>query len=129
MNADEKAGPIKLGAGSLRLSKDQVIVESKKVDDILKVYWESKNVPKAMDKVAKLANRSKRRFVKKEKVVHYIRMLAIDNLKASAIDELLAQNVDANVVIPSDGSSSHVNSCENFARHIPIVEKGNVTKR
>lgn len=46
MNADEKAGPIKLGAGSLRLSKDQVIVESKKVDDILKVYWESKNVRK-----------------------------------------------------------------------------------
>ena len=62
MNADEKAGPIKLGAGSLRLFKDQVIVESKKVDDILKVYWESKNVPKAMDKVAKLANRSKRRL-------------------------------------------------------------------
>ena len=77
-----------------------------------------------MDKAAKLTKRSKRQSVKK--VVQYIKMFAIDDLKASTIDELLAQNVDAKAIILSDGSSSHVNLDKNFAKHIPIVEKGNV---
>ena len=124
MDADEKTEPMKRGAGSQRQSKVLVIVESKAVDDILREYLESKNVLKAMDKAAKLAKRSKGQSVKK--VVHYIKMFAIDNLKASTIDELLAQNVDAKAVILSDGSSSHVNLDKNFAKHIPIVEKGNV---
>ena len=124
MDADEKTEPMKRGAGSQRQSKVLIIVESKAVDDILREYLESKNVLKAMDKAAKLAKRSKGQSVKK--VVHYIKMFAIDNLKASTIDELLAQNVDAKAVILSDGSSSHVNLDKNFAKHIPIVEKGNV---
>ena len=85
---------------------------------------ESKDIPTAMDKAAKLTKRSKRQSVKK--VVHYIKMFAIDDLKASTIDELLAQNVDAKAIILSDGSSSHVNLDKNFAKHIPIVEKGSV---
>ena len=84
-----------------------VIVESKAVDDVLKAYLESKDIPKAMDKAAKLTKRSKGQSVKK--VVHYIKMFAIDNLKASTIDELLAENVDAKAFILSNGSSSHVN--------------------
>jgi hypothetical protein len=67
-----------------------------------------------MDKAAKLTKRSKRQSVKKE--VHYIKMFAIDDLKASTIDELLAQNVDAKAIILSDGSSSHVNLDKNFAK-------------
>jgi hypothetical protein len=124
MEADEKAEPMKRGAGSQRQSKVLVIVESKAVDDILRAYLESKDIPTAMDKAAKLTKRSKRQSVKK--VVHYIKMFAIDDLKASTIDELLAQNVDAKAIILSDGSSSHVNLDKNFAKHIPIVEKGNV---
>ena len=124
MEADEKAEPMKRGAGSQRQSKVLVIVESKAVDDILRDYLKSKNVQKAMEKSAKLANQSKGYSVKK--VVHYIKMFAIDNMKASTIDELLAQNVDAKAVILSDGSSSHVNIEKNFAQHIPIIEKGNV---
>ena len=124
MDADEKAEPMKRGAGSQRHSKVLIIVESKAVDDILREYLESKNVQKAMEDVAKLAKRSKGQPVKK--VVHYIKMLAIENLKASTIDDLLAQNVDAKAVILSDGSSSHVNLDKNFAGHIQIVEKGNV---
>ena len=115
MDADEKTEPMKRGAGSQRQSKVLIIVESKAVDDILREYLESKNVLKAMDKAAKLAKKSKGQSVKK--VVHYIKMFAIDNLKASTIDELLAQNVDAKAVILSDGSSSHVNlkqECFNY---------------
>ncbi len=69
-----------------------------------------------MDKAAKLAKRSNTQSVKK--TVHYIKMFVIDNLKASTIDELLIQNVDAKAVIFSDGSSSHVNLNKNFAKHM-----------
>ena len=121
MDTDEKELPMKRGAGSQRQSKVLVIVESKAVDDILREYLESKNIPKAMGNAAKLSKRSKRQSVKK--VVHYIKMFAIDNLKASTIDELLAQSLDASAIIASDGSSSHVNLEKNFAKHIPLVEK------
>ena len=114
---------MKRGAGSQRQSKVLVIVESKAVDDILREYLESKNFPKAMDNAAKLAKRSKQQTVKK--VVHYIKMFAIENLKASTIDELLARSLDAGAIIVSDGASSHVNLEKNFAKHIPLVEKGN----
>ena len=50
MEADEKAEPMKRGAGSQRQSKVLVIVESKAVDDILRAYLESKDIPTAMDK-------------------------------------------------------------------------------
>ncbi len=123
MDAEGKSNPMKRGAGSQRQSKVLVIVESKAVDDILREYWESNNVPKTMEKAARLTTRSKGQSVKK--VIHYIKMFAIDNLKASTIDELLAQNVDAKAIILSDGSSSHVNLTKNFAKHISLVEKGN----
>ena len=123
MDVDEKERPMKRGAGSQRQSKVLVIVESKAVDDILREYLESKEVPKAMDNAAKIAKRARSQSVKK--VVHYIKMFAIDNLKASTIDKLLSQSLDASAVIFSDGSSSHVNLEKNFAKHIPLVEKGN----
>lgn len=123
IDADEKEQPMKRGAGSQRQSKVLVIVESKAVDDILREYLESKNIPKAMDNAAKLAKRSKQQTVKK--VVHYIKMFAIENLKASTIDELLTRSLDAGAIIVSDGASSHVNLEKNFAKHIPLVEKGN----
>lgn len=124
IDCDEKAEPIKRGAGSQRQSKVLVIVESKAVDDILREYLESNDINKSMTKASKLAKRSKGQSIKK--TVHYIKMFAIDNLKASTIDNLLAQSVDAKATIISDGSSSHVNIAKNFTQHIPLIEKNNV---
>lgn len=121
MEADEKEQPLKRGAGSQRQSKVLVIVESKAVDDILKEYLESKNVSSSMGKAGKLAKQSKGQTVKK--VVHYIKMFAIDNMKADTIDNLLSKSLDTSAVIVSDGSSSHVNFKKNFAKHIALVEK------
>lgn len=121
MSSDEKSQPLKRGVGSQKQSKVLVIVESKAVDDILRGYLSGQNVTVAMDKVGKLYKRSKGESVKK--VVHYIKMFVIEDLKAETIDKLLEKSIDKNTIIVTDGSSSHVNLKDNFAGHIAIVEK------
>lgn len=121
MDRDEKSQPLKRGVGSQKQSKVLVIVESKAVDDILRGYLSMQNTTVAMDKVSKLSERAKSKSVKK--VVYYIKMFVIEDLKAETIDKLLEKSLDKNTVIVTDGSSSHVNLKDNFANHIAIVEK------
>lgn len=121
INSDEKEQPLKRGVGSQKQSKVLVIVESKAVDDIFREYLSVQNTTVAMDKIGKLSKKAKSKSVKK--VVHYIKMFVIEDLKAETIDKILEKSLDKNTIIVTDGSSSHVNLKDNFANHIAVVEK------
>lgn len=114
---------IRRGAGSQRQAKVLVIVESKSADEILLDYL-AKQKKEDGDKVGKLATKIKGMSVKK--VVHYIKMLVLDNLNASTIDKIVREHVDKDTVVVTDNSSSHVNFSEYFSKHEAYTEKGNV---
>lgn len=56
MEADEKAEPMKRGAGSQRQSKVLVIVESKAVDDILGHIWSQRTSQQLWIRLQSLPN-------------------------------------------------------------------------
>lgn len=76
------------------------------------------------EKIVRFANKTKGKSV--NKVVHYIKMLVIDSLKAETIDKVVREYVSKDTVVVTDNSSSHVNFAKYFARHEAYTEKGNV---
>lgn len=116
---------LKRGAGSQKQMKVLVIVESKPVDKVLMSYL-SDTSGKSLGKSIRLAKRIPKNGIRK--IVHYIKMFAIDNLSAATIDKLMKNSVVKDTIIVSDGSSSHVNFKEYFTEHDVHIEKGDVDK-
>lgn len=109
------------GAGSQRQAKVLVIVESKSADEVLLSYLKSQDKG---DKIGKIASKMKGKSIKK--VVHYIKMFVLDNLKANTIDKIVREHVAKDAVVITDNSSSYVNLSEYFSKHESFTEKGNV---
>lgn len=120
---DSKNETLKRGAGSPKQAKVLVIVESKAVDKMLLDYWE-KHPETAAEKVKRLAGKAKGKSV--GKVVHYIKMLVINDLSAKTIDDIVRNHVAKDTVVITDNSSSHNNFAEYFAEHIAVTKSGNV---
>ncbi|WP_175307337.1 IS1595 family transposase [Bacteroides thetaiotaomicron] len=62
------------------------------------------------------------------KVVHYIKMLVINDLSAKTIDGIVRKHVAKDTVVVTDNSSSHNNFADYFTEHIVVTENGNVDK-
>lgn len=97
ISESEKDKPLKRGRGSQNKTKVLVMAESIPVDD------ESTN-----------------RGGKPRKVNH-IKMLVIDDLKASTIDTKVMDNIDSKAVIDSDHSTSYTNFNKLVLEHRPKV--------
>lgn len=114
---DEARGEkIKRGAGSQQQAKVLVIVESKPVDAILLQYLSEQKEQSA----AKLAKKVQASSI--GKVVHYIKMFVIDDLRAETLDKIMRKHIDQGTVIVSDGFSSHDKFEEHFKGHEKHVE-------
>lgn len=116
---------LKRGAGSQKNMKVLVIVESRPVDKVLISYLTDTS-GKSLGKSVRLAKRIPKNGI--HKIVHYIKMYAIDNLSASTIDKLMKKGVEKDTIIVTDASSSHTNIKDYFKEHDAHVEKGNVDK-
>jgi transposase-like protein len=114
-----KMEPLKRGAGSQRQTKVLVIAESKPIDNLLMEYLSAPNV-NTSSKISSLLKSAKNQSVKK--VIHYIKMIVIDDQKASTIDKIVGKSINAMTTIVTDGSASHVNFERNFARHEAHIE-------
>lgn len=88
-----------------------VTVESKPADAIPRQY-----LPEATEspigKVIELAKKVKRQGI--GKVVHYMKMLVVDNLSADTLDKVMRRHIDKDTVIVPDASSSHIKFEEYF---------------
>ncbi len=93
----EKDKPLKRGRGSQNKTKVLVMAESVPVDD------ESKNKGG------------------KSRKVNHIKMLVIDDLKASTIDAKVVDSVDNKAIIDSDHSTSYTNFKKLVQEHRPKV--------
>lgn len=120
---ESKGKDLRRGAGSRRQAKVLVIVESKSADRILLDYLNS-HMDNSNEKIARFTSKAKGKSVKK--VVHYIKMLVLDNLNACTIDKIVREHVSKDSVVFTDGSSSHVNFADHFAKHESCIEKGNM---
>lgn len=123
VSEDSKNETLKRGVGSQKQAKVLVIVESKAVDKMLLDYWE-KYPETASEKVKRLAEKAKGKSI--GKVVHYIKMLVINDLSAKTIDNIVRNHVAKDTVVITDNSSSHKNFAEYFAEHVAVTESGNV---
>lgn len=122
---DYRGQALKRGVGSQKQAKVLVIVESKEVDNMLIDYW--KKCPEAAaEKIKRLSEKAKGKSV--GKVVHYIKMLVINNLSAKTIDGIVRKHVAKDTVVVTDNSSSHNNFADYFTEHIVVTESGNVDK-
>ncbi len=114
---------LKRGVGSQKQAKVIIIVENKAADKMLLDYWE-KSPETAAEKVKRLSGKAKGKSV--EKVVHYIKLLVINDLTAKTIDDIVRKHVVKDTVIITDNSTSHNNFADYFTEHIAITESGNV---
>lgn len=116
---------LKRGAGSQKQMKVLVIVESKPVDKVLMDYLTDTS-GNSLGKSIILAKRIPKNGI--QKIVHYIKMYAIDNLSAETIDKLMQNSVVKDAIIVTDGSSSHVNFKDYFKGHMIHIEKADIDK-
>lgn len=114
---------LKRGVGSQKQAKVIVIVENKAADKMLLDYWE-KSPETAAEKVKRLSGKAKGKSV--EKVVHYIKLLVINDLTAKTIDDIVRKHVVKDTVIITDSSTSHNNFADYFTEHIAVTESENV---
>lgn len=120
MDDDDKKVALKRGAGSQRQAKVLVIAESKPVDKVLEEYLAHPRID-TNNRIKSLMEKERKQSVKK--VVHYIKMFVIEDIKAITIDKIVGKSVSAMATIVTDGSSSHINFGSTFAKHETHVEK------
>lgn len=126
IDQEQKDEPLKRGAGSQKKAKVLVMAESKPADDILVEYMKSFISPGASDlakkagKVAEFSRRVERMSVKK--AVNYIKMFALDNMRAPSVDALANWHIERHTKVVTDGSTSHVNFKNLFEIHETHVE-------
>lgn len=112
----------KSGVGSQQQTKVLVIVESKPVDNVIIAYGNNSD---------NFYNGKIRDFIKKtkhesiKKVVHYLKMIVIEDMKSETVDEIMMKYVDPNAFVVTDGSTSFVNFQKHFRYHVPYVEGDN----
>ena len=100
LDDEDQRKPLKRGAGSQRQTKVLVIAESKSVDNVLLEYL-LHHEENTNEKISALQKKAKGQSVKK--VVHYIKMFAIDDQKATTIDKIVGRNVSKLTIIVTDG--------------------------
>ena len=112
----------KSGVGSQQQTKVLVIVESKPVENVIIAYG---NNPENFSngKFAKFAKKVERESIKK--VVHYLKMIVVEDLKCKTVDDLMLRYVDPDSFVVTDGSTSFVNLEKHFKYHVSHVEGDN----
>ena len=128
VDTDDKGQPLKRGAGSQKQAKVLVIAGSKPASDILKGYMEdfvssgATNLEGKVKKISDFSRKMERMSVKK--AVNYIKMFAIEDMKAPTLDAIANWYVEKHTKIVTDGSNSHVNFKDLFDTHEVHNESG-----
>lgn len=110
------------GEKTLKAQQTEVLViaESKSADDILETYLTEPVNAKKLNKASKLMKESERRKVKK--AVRHIKMFAMPNQKSATIKPLVANYVDEETKVVTDGGHNLISLRELIKTHEPHLE-------
>ncbi len=104
VDRDEKDKALKRGRGSQKKTKVLVMAESRPVES------------------------PKHRY-KKPRKVRYIKMFAIDDLKAETIDPIISEHIDKDSILDTDNSTSYTNFNDLVKEHRPkVIPKKDIGK-